>query len=266
MSTYETAMSGIRILPGCWRPHYPWEQIAWISPPWPSQDYLWYDFPEAIFTDIGLLYLSAVNPAFPVVFPDLPEVPWRVTGQGIAFERDLPNGISFGGSLTKASDQIVAAELHISNGTDGPLDSVKLQTCIFLRAIKEFSAYTANNKFVHLPSHGWLPFPRAREITSGDGRYRLGWRAGPTALDLPLMATVSSQGQRLVATTWYEDTYSMVSNPAHPCMHADPAFPRIDPGEARSIAGEVIFFEGDLEAFGDWFADRMDRRRDKRLP
>ena len=67
--TYENHMKGIRILPGHWRPHYPFEQIAWVSPPWPSQDYIWMDFPEAIFTSIGLIFLSHVNPPFPVVFP-----------------------------------------------------------------------------------------------------------------------------------------------------------------------------------------------------
>lgn len=30
--------SGVRIVPGMWRPHYPYEQIVWISPPWPSAD------------------------------------------------------------------------------------------------------------------------------------------------------------------------------------------------------------------------------------
>ena len=49
-ATYQTHAKGIRIFPGQWRPHYTWEQIVWISPSWPSQDYLWLDFPEALFT------------------------------------------------------------------------------------------------------------------------------------------------------------------------------------------------------------------------
>ena len=56
--TYETHAKGIRILPGQWRPLYPFEQIAWVSPPWPSQDYIWLDFPEAIFCNLGLLYFG----------------------------------------------------------------------------------------------------------------------------------------------------------------------------------------------------------------
>ena len=79
MATYETEISGIRILPGAWRPHYEWEQIAWISPPWPSQDYIWYDFPEAIFSNMGLLYLSHVNPSIQSAFAGLPGKPGRTT-------------------------------------------------------------------------------------------------------------------------------------------------------------------------------------------
>ena len=93
---YETEVEGIRILPGQWRPHYPFEQIIWISPPWPSQDYIWLDFPEAIFADSGLHYLSHVNPAVPALFHDLPKVPWKTGNDGLSFERVLPNAVKFG--------------------------------------------------------------------------------------------------------------------------------------------------------------------------
>jgi hypothetical protein len=46
--SYETHAKGIRILPGQWRPHYTFEHTAWISPSWPSQDYIWLDYPEAV--------------------------------------------------------------------------------------------------------------------------------------------------------------------------------------------------------------------------
>ena len=152
--TYETHAKGIRIQPGHWRPHYPWEQIAWVSPAWPSQDYLWLDFPEAIFTSQGLLYLSHVNPGIEAVFPDLPKVPWREVPNGIAFDRQLPNSVSFGGSVTKQSDTRVALELHLKNGSAQALKNIELQTCAFLRGIREFSDYTRDNKFVHVPDAG----------------------------------------------------------------------------------------------------------------
>lgn len=176
--TFDTAISGLRLMPGQWRPHCPFEQIAWISPPWPSQDYLWLDFPEAIFTELGLLYLSHINPSFPAMFDSLPKVPWEVNETGLSFERRLPNGVRFGGSLRVSSERTVALHLFIHNGSADPLRHIRLQTCAYLRAIKEFAPYTQENKFVHTAAEGWVAFETAKESRSQGGRFQLGWRGG----------------------------------------------------------------------------------------
>ncbi|MBI3851900.1 MAG: hypothetical protein HY298_16715 [Verrucomicrobia bacterium] len=248
--TYETQAKGIRILPGQWRPHYPWEQIAWISPAWPSQDYIWLDFPEAIFTSQGLLYLSHVNPGIDAVFPDLPKVPWREVPNGIAFDRQLPNGVSFGGSVTKQNDTRVALELHLKNGSARPLRNISLQTCAFLRGIREFSDYTRDNKFVHVPETGWIPLSQAVTLKGGSSPYRVGWRtSGKPVADWPVMVTRSNKVERWVGMTWHKDTLSLIGNQNHPCMHADPKFKDLEPGEAVVIHGTIFFFEGKLADF-----------------
>jgi hypothetical protein len=248
--TYETHAKGIRILPGAWRPHYRWEQVAWISPPWPSQDYLWLDFPEAIFTDRGLLYLSHVNPEAPTVFSDLPAVRWRSIVGGIAFERRLPNGVRFGGRVTRRNASLVDLELHIHNRTSRSLRDITLQTCAYLRAIREFSDFTRDNKYVHVPLRGWIPLPEALASAPGSGPYRVGWRTrGKAVADWPVLATVSNRAERLVAMTWHESTLSMIGNPNHPCMHADPQFKDLAPGERAAIRGNIIFFQGKLQDF-----------------
>lgn len=260
--TYETHAKGIRILPGQWRPHYPFEQIAWVSPPWPSQDYVWLDFPEAIFTDAGLLYLSHVNPRFPALFPDLPKVAWRQTESSIVFERVLPNGVRFGGSVQRAGDgDTVALSLFLVNGGDRPLRRIKLQTCAYLRGIEEFGEHTMDNKYVHVPGQGWLTYNAARAIAAPPaGRFALGWRSGPLVANLPVIIARSSETQRLVAMTWREHTLSLVGNPQHPCLHADPVFPDLDPGQDAQISGELIFSDKELDAFAAWF---MERYRDR---
>lgn len=248
--TYDNDAKGIRILPGQWRPHYPWEHIVWISPSWPSQDYLWLDFPEAIFTNQGLLFLSHINPAAPAVYPDWPTAEWRKIERGVAFERTLPNGVSFGGSVTKASETTVSLELHITNGAAQPLKDITLQTCAFLRAIKEFSEFTRDNKFVHVSDKGWTRYGEATALPAGSGPYRVGWRkSGKLLADWPVLVTVSNQAERLVAMSWQKHTLSMVSNPNHPCMHADPQFKDLEPGERASIRGKIVFFEGKLAEF-----------------
>jgi hypothetical protein len=183
-------------------------------------------------------------------------VTWKIVQGGLAYERKLPNGMSFGGSLVKGDEGVVSLELHIDNGSNVDIDKITLQTCIFLRAAKEFSEFTTENKYVHLPERGWVTFQEATKIGGEGGRFRVGWRSGPTSADLPVMATLSREGERLVAVTWLGDTYSLVTNPGHPCMHADPAYPRIPSGSSASIRGEVIFFEGKLDEFTDYLHDR----------
>jgi hypothetical protein len=248
--TYATQAKGLRILPGQWRPHYPWEHIVWIIPSWPSQDYLWLDFPDAIFTNRGLLFLSHINPDAPAVYADWPRVEWRTIPGGIGFERRLPDGVSFGGSVTKAGDSAVALELRMKNDSGLPLTRITLQTCAFLRAIREFADYTQANKFVHVPGHGWVGVPEASKLPGNSAPYRLGWRtSGKRLADWPVMATISNTADRLVAMTWHKDTLSMVSNPMHPCMHADPQFKDLQPGESSAVHGKILFFEGKLADF-----------------
>jgi hypothetical protein len=248
--TYESHAVGIRIVPGAWRPHYCWEHIAWISPPWPSQDYLWLDFPEAIFTSAGLLYLSHVNPPIKTLFHDLPRIPWRVISAGIAFERILPNGVAFGGSVTRHDDTTVDLELHLRNDSADELKNITLQTCAFLRAIKEFATYRQDNKLVHVPEAGWITLDQATKRRQGSGTYGVGWRtSGKKVADLPVALVLSNQAPRLIAMTWYHDTLSMVGNAGHPCFHADPRFPDLKPGAEASIRGRLIFFEGPVEEF-----------------
>lgn len=252
----EATEPGIRLFPGQWRPHYPFEQIAWISPPWPSEDYVWLDFPEAIFANGNLLYLSHVNPAFPAHFPDLPRVEWQQNENGLQFTRLLPNGVRFGGSLATIETSIVSLVLSMENGSDEQLRDIRLQTCAYLRPIKEFAEFTLSNKYVHLPRAGWVTLQEARQAPEL-GRYRQGFRgSGPKVADLPILATLAASGDRLLAMTWYEATLSLGSNPQHPCMHADPGIPDLAPGVRETIRGELIFFEGSLTQFEAWFRAR----------
>lgn len=246
----------ICLFPGQWRPHYPFEQIAWLSPPWPSDDYVWLDFPEAIFANSNLLYLSHVSPAFPAQFSDLPRVEWQRNEDGLHFARLLPNGIRFGGSLASIETSIVSLMFFVENGSNEQLRDIRLQTCAYLRPIKEFAQFTLSNKYVHLPCAGWVPLQEARRAPEL-GRYRQGFRGtGPKVADLPVLATLSTSGDRLLAMTWYEATLSLGSNPQHPCMHADPGFPDLAPGGRETIRGELIFFEGSLTQFEAWFRAR----------
>jgi len=59
---YDEITNRMEIIPGMWRPLFGSEQVAWISPPWESQEYVWLDFPEAMSESLGkLIYLGHIN-------------------------------------------------------------------------------------------------------------------------------------------------------------------------------------------------------------
>ena len=56
--------------------------------------------------------------------------------------------------------------LSIRNGSEQPITDIKLQTCAYLRAIRELSAFTMSNKFVHVANSGWVTFESAKGDTT----------------------------------------------------------------------------------------------------
>ena len=242
-------------MPGQWRPHDAFEHIVWIRPPWEWADYVWLDFPEAIFADRGLLYLSHRSYKARQLFDDLPGIEWQKIAGGLVVRRVLPNRVVFRAGIRAKSAISVALELTIENGSEQLLSGIKVQVCAFLRAAKEFSEYTNANKFVHTPGGGWVNLSEAAACEGAEGSYRVGWRSGRPVLDLPVIVTLSSAAERLIAISWFGATYSMIGNPEHPCMHADPCFDNIEPGASQTISGEILFFEGGLMAFEDYLSN-----------
>lgn len=249
--TYETDAKGIRIVPGQWRPHYPWEHIAWVSPSWPCQDYLWLDFPETIVSDGGVVYVSHLNPEIPleeVKFGPLPRVPWREVEGGLTYERTLPSGLWFAGRVTKASESKVALGITVGNKGKGTFSGLSLRTCLFLRASREFNQHTNENKFAHFRNEGWVSYDAA--VRRGLSLQYHGFgEEDPTFPDLSVTLCVSGIAQRVVAMTWFEDTFQFGGNLARPCLHADPKVPNLAPGAKVDLRGEIVFFEGTLDGF-----------------
>jgi len=246
-------LAGIHIVPGQWRPIFPYEQIAWVTPPWlssdypwPGKDYLWLDFPEAVFVDGKTHFLSHENPACAPPYTHLPKVPWKIIEGGLAFERRLPNGLRFGGNVTRGDGALVRLEFFLRNESGAPLRRISVQTCCFLRGAAEFDAHTNENKLVRAGGQGWLPIGQAARRPDGSGRWRLGFRGkGPAVADLPVVLARSAHARRFVAMSWGEQTASLMTNPRHPCIHADPAIPDLGPGETAAVRGVLAFIEGE---------------------
>jgi len=175
-------------------------------------------------------------------------VEWRTVPDGLAFDRVLPSGVCFGGSVVQVGRSEVQMELHMEDGSAQELTNINLRTCLYLRAVKEFADFTNENKFVHLSDGGWV---RLAELPSTGYGDRLPAHGEEIRIfcDLPLALCVSNEAQRLVAMTWFEDTFQMGGNPARPCLHADPVMPDLQPGDTAAVYGKLIFFAGSPDQF-----------------
>jgi hypothetical protein len=128
-------------------------------------------------------------------------------------ERTLPNGIAFGTRVVPRRDG-VQFEMWLKNGTPDKLTGLRVQNCMMLKGVPEFSALTNANK----------------------------------VLSKPYAAARSEDGRRWVITA-FEPCDRLWDNPRVPCIHSDPRFPACEPGKTVRIRGWLSFFEGkDIQA------------------
>ncbi|MBN1442872.1 MAG: CehA/McbA family metallohydrolase, partial [Planctomycetes bacterium] len=163
-----------------------------------SAGYFVVDVPEAIFSNLGLLYLAHTH--VPTIWDargeKLPRLEWTRHDDGsLDFERSLPGGIAFGTKVVPGREA-VRMEMWIRNGTGATLTGLRVQNCILFQAARGFSAQTNRNK----------------------------------VLAPPYAAARSDDGLRWIITAWhpFDRTWA---NPPVPCLHSDPRFPDCPPGE-----------------------------------
>jgi peptidoglycan/xylan/chitin deacetylase (PgdA/CDA1 family) len=176
--------------------------------PWDTASYVVIDLPEAIFSNLGLIFLAHTH--VPTVWNEqnviIENVDWnRRPDGGLNSRWTLPNGVEFGGSV-EPGDREVAMELFLRNGTKEPLTKLRTQICVMLKGAPEFNAQTLENK----------------------------------ELKPPEAAVRSANGRRWIRTSW-ERSGRVWGNPQCPCMHSDPVLPDCAPGETVRVRGRLWF-------------------------
>lgn len=179
--------------------------------PWPDSGFVVFDLPEAIFSNLGLIWLAHTH--IPTIWESagvkLDTVDWKQNPDGtLDCERMLPNKISFGVRVTPAVNE-VAYEYWLRNGTDGPLSGLRSQLCVLLKNAPDFNDQTGDNKVL---------VDGAAAVRSRDGKH---W--------------IVTECER--AKPW--------QNPPCPCMHADPTFEDCPPSARVSVRGRMTFYEAD---------------------
>ena len=183
-----------------------------VFTPWDTDSYVVVDVPEAIWSNLGLTYLAHthIDTIWDRKNFSLPQLEWNVKGDGsLSHERILPNGITFGAEV-EAHEKYVEMELWLENGTPEKLTDLRVQNCVMLKGAKSFDAQSNWNK----------------------------------SLQTPYALAHSEDRKKWIITAW-ERCLRLWANPPVPCMHSDPQFPDLEPGESHRIKGWVWFYEGE---------------------
>ena len=188
-----------------------------VFTPWDPASYVVVDVPEAIWSNLGLTYLAHthIDTVWDKQGVKLPQLEWQRHADGsLTHERTLPNGIAFGAKVVP-KDRHIAMELWLKNGTGQTLSDLRVQNCVMLKGADGFNAQSNGNK----------------------------------RLDKPFALAHSDDGNRWIITAW-ERCDRPWANPPVPCIHSDPKFPDLAPGETGRLKGWLWFHEGkDIDAF-----------------
>jgi hypothetical protein len=190
--------------------------------PWDDESYVVVDVPEAIFSNLGLIYLAHTH--VPTIWEQqgikLGRQEWvRHADGSLSSERRLPNGIRFGAkviaskSVGAESGPSIRMTLWLDNGTESALSGLRVQNCVMLGALTGFEQGTNDNKMFRSP----------------------------------YAVAFNERRDRWVITGW-EETQRCWGNERCPCLHADPQFPDCPPGHRVELSGWLSFYEGsDIE-------------------
>jgi peptidoglycan/xylan/chitin deacetylase (PgdA/CDA1 family) len=179
--------------------------------PWSPQRYVVVDLPEAIFSNVGLLFLAHTH--IPTIWNDqnkvIDNVDWeRIPEGGLRSSWKLPNNVAFGAAIEPVGEE-VRMQLWMRNGTEQPLRGLRTQICVLLKGAPDFSAQSNDNKIF-----------------------------GKTAA-----ACADQSGSRWILTEW-ERCGRTWGNAQCPCLHSDPLLPDCRPGETVRVTGRLWFSEG----------------------
>lgn len=182
---------------------------ASVFSPWGDGGYALVDLPEAIFSNLGLIFLAHTH--VPTIWDEqhvlIENRDWTIHPDG-ALENTwaLPNGVRFGASVVPAHENGADLLLWLENGTADTLTGLRTQICVMLKGIPGFTAQSDANK----------------TFTSDT-------------------ATATADNGRKVLVTFDHCTRAW-GNAKCPCIHADPTLPDCPPGSRVEARGTIRFF------------------------
>lgn len=124
-----------------------------IFPPWENGGYAVLDFPEALFCNLGLIFLAHTD--VPTIWDKtsiiIDNVDWKRSAKcELYFVRALPNQILFGSTVIPRANH-VDFKFWLINGTNLILTDLITQVCLLLKGMPDFNIQSNEHKLFQLP-------------------------------------------------------------------------------------------------------------------
>lgn len=241
---------------------YPHAMSVEISPPWDQEGVWVLRSPETIGSNHGLLFIDHHRADMAYVTEPENELRWKRSGHGhLYYQARLDNGVTFKVQVEEKGDS-VSIYSTFTNDFLHPLSNIGNQYCLMNTGVKGFEDPKAERTFIRVNGE-WLPLNRTKPgIEKGLRPFFIvtntadlpplekvqierSWWADEQA-DIPLIATVSEDGRRIVALA-FDNSYKIMTNAEIPCIHADPMFSDVEVGGTVDVRGKVYFVEGALD-------------------
>jgi len=184
---------------------------AGLFAPWDDRSYIVVDLPEAIFSNLGLLFLAHTH--IPTIW-DQQNIKsatgeWARNPDGsLEMSRVLPNQVAFGSRIIPRKDG-ADMELWLRNGDSKKLTGLRTQICVLLKGAKGFQSQTNDNK----------------------------------TFSKPVAVAKAINSSCYILTAW-QQCGRVWGNEQCPCIHSDPVLPDCEPGQTVRVQGRIIFYEG----------------------
>ncbi len=182
--------------------------------PFAKGGYAVLDLPEALWLtrgkgrELGYLAHTHVETIWDRKKVELEPLEWKAMEGGFEIERKLPDGVAFRAKALALGPNAASLTLTLVNGSTETIQESSAQVCLMLANLEGFRAQSNENK----------------------------------RFDNPEALAVDATGKRF-ALLAFENCQRAWGNAPCPCLHSDPGFGRLLPGESRTLKGFLGFGE-----------------------
>lgn len=230
-----------------------------VIPPWPEGGKLLLNLPEHLEYDTNGKGILRHN-------DKEPRGHWQVAADGMSAVLDVASptaeGVRVKGTAKVVGEDRIELSMRITN--DGPLTMPLVEPlyCYHYRHLTGFPQYVDNFKHVYtilggkpvaladIPARIAAPRVRGATVIGCPHKDNLfaeknGGEIEP-GIDAAISAVTDLTGKRKMVMAWTPGR-SLLSNANIPCLHADPFYGTIAPGESKVATGLILFTEQSVE-------------------